>query len=70
MIFFCKICLLAFSFSLKLCSFAKSDEFIVFLGLRTELETPSVDLGLSEHAADVQIKSASCPEQWLLEATE
>lgn len=31
----------------KLCSFAKSDEFIVFLEFRTELETPSADV-LSE----------------------
>lgn len=53
---------------LKSCSFAKSDEFIVFLGLRAELETPSVDLGLPESEPDAQIKSASCPEQWLPEA--
>lgn len=70
--FFSPVKFLSFGFLplfLKLCSFAKSDEFIVFLRLRTELVTPSADLGLSESEPDAQIKSASCPEQWLLEAT-
>lgn len=70
--FFSPVKFLSFGFLplfLKLCSFAKSDEFIVFLRLRTELVTPSEDLGLSESEPDAQIKSASCPEQWLLEAT-
>lgn len=54
---------------LKFRSFAKWDEFIVFLRSRTELEIPTADLELSESKPDAQIKSASCPEQWLLEAT-
>lgn len=46
--FFYKIFIFWLSPSLfKLCSFAKSDEFIVFLEFRTELETPSADV-LSE----------------------